>query len=797
MSKVLRALAIWICCPIYKLIPSMYKIFYNLANYRLFEDTNIIEQLSANLYVLVSVIMLFAFSTTIISAIVNPDLLNDNKKGVAAIFKRSILGIVLMILVPFLFDSAYQLQKSIMDNALIEKILVGISYENPEEDPGGNGGQVIAGTLIGSVLYPNLDEGEDSITVATNVSEVYRRMVQTDISYIDDVADDINIEKSSGGYAFEFNGLVAIIAGGATVYILLLFALDMAIRLFKLAFLELTAPISIVAYMAAGDSIIKKWAGEVGKTFADVFIRIAAMAFYLFMLNNLPSIMNSFENENFSFILTVLIIVGLLIFIKQLPDFISKVFGANLELKGGIGGRLEKMAGVGDIAKKGWDAVKKAATTTALTVGGVGAGVATLGLGGAVMGGIGYGLAHRAWNKGFKSLGARPGKDTATGKWLRMAGSTTGSFLKSGNPISGAKAAAKSYEESDWGKQRKSDKAFKQNVKEQENFNKAVGIDANGEIKDPFKSKRQIASEIANDRSLSETQRDVTAALMSTNSKKATLDKLNSKKTSISDSLTKLIDNSTGQTQLDLEDLHGQFNRGALSSADFERKIEEFVRTGKISRESGRSIIKNLDGINNILENDSTLSAKFIDSNTGELKMNVLKSEIDRANDVANNAKTNYDQIHKDASSDSQKQMERYISTAESIDSKYNNTITGTKNGSSGRSDYASKNIYNQTATQSQQTNQSSTTTSTQSQQTSQSSTNAQPEEEENEDILNQIADAQIKVNEERINNAWKNQSYDDTYMRGTYEPQEEKNDDDYEDIFQEYYRDMNDDNDN
>lgn len=39
----------------------------------------------------------------------------------------------------------------------------------------------------------------------------------------------------------------------------------MAVRIFKLAFLELTAPISIVSYIGVGDKILSSWFKEVGK----------------------------------------------------------------------------------------------------------------------------------------------------------------------------------------------------------------------------------------------------------------------------------------------------------------------------------------------------------------------------------------------------------------------------------------------------------------------------------------------------------------------------------------------------
>ena len=79
MGGLLRKLCIYICAAIYPFIVKVYAIFYNLANTRFLEGTDVINKLSANIYVLVSVVMLFAFSVTILSAIVNPDLLTDGK----------------------------------------------------------------------------------------------------------------------------------------------------------------------------------------------------------------------------------------------------------------------------------------------------------------------------------------------------------------------------------------------------------------------------------------------------------------------------------------------------------------------------------------------------------------------------------------------------------------------------------------------------------------------------------------------------------------------------------------------
>lgn len=391
MGGLLRKLLAYICKPIYKFIPNVYSIFYNIANTRLFQEGDTtVQQLSANIYVLVSVVMLFAFSVTILSAIVNPDLLSDKKKGVAAIFKRSIIGLVLIVVIPFAFDEMYKIQENVMDNNLIEKIIVGSDFqcregEEGECEKGGNGGQVIAGNLISSVLYPI----DNEVEISEDLNESYSDMVRKDIKNIGIIAKNINITtdgdtKNWGkfdddNYAFQFDGLIAIVAGIATCYILLLYAIDMAVRVFKLTFLELTAPISIVAYMASGEKVLNSWEKEVMKTFLDVFVRIAAMAIYLFFISSLASYLNTVDkgNHDWSFTLKALLIVGMLIFVKQLPDYVNKVFGTDIKLKGGISGRLGEMAVVGKQAQDAWGKVKNVAKATPLIAGSAAVGAAT------------------------------------------------------------------------------------------------------------------------------------------------------------------------------------------------------------------------------------------------------------------------------------------------------------------------------------------------------------------------------------------------------------------------------------
>lgn len=390
MEGLFRKIAIYLCKPIYCLIVYMYKIFYNIATTR-FLQSEIVQEISANIYTLVSVVMLFAFSVTILSAIVNPDLLSDGKKGVKAVFKRAIIALMLIVVIPFAFDELYKIQETIMKNSLIEKIVVGIEYNCNSSDKskceaGGNGGQVIAGTLMSAVLYPDdeMADADGNVNVSVSVSEYYSKMIAEDLpKYIGAVAKNINATainpenaniSNDEAYTFKFNGLIAIVVGLVTVYILVIFAIDVAVRVFKMAFMELTAPISIVSYVAAGDKILSSWFKELGKTYAELFVRVAAIAFYLFLVSNLSSFMEQFKNSDWTLVLKAFLMVGMLIFAKQVPDMIGKIFGVEIKSQGGIAGRLGNMAGVGKVAQNAWKGLTNVAKATPLLAGaGIGA----------------------------------------------------------------------------------------------------------------------------------------------------------------------------------------------------------------------------------------------------------------------------------------------------------------------------------------------------------------------------------------------------------------------------------------
>lgn len=676
MNNILRKLCAWICVPIYNLIPSIYKIFYNIASARFFdpENTDIVQKLSQNLYVLISVIMLFGFSITILSAIVNPDLISDNKKGVPAMFKRAIIGLALIVIVPFGFDEMYKIQNSVMSNSLVEKIIVGADFscdktKNPDCEVGQGGGQVIAGILINSVLRP----AEDKVMISADLQKEYTNMVKSDITNITTIAGEINVKRSDGGstpededYGFHFDSLIAIIAGIGVDYILLIFAIDMAVRMFKLAFLEITAPISIVSYVAVGDKIFMSWLKEVGKTFADVFIKIASIAFYLFLVSNLSTFFAPFKDESWGYILKAFLIVGMLIFVKQIPNMISAIFGIEMKSQGGIGGRLGQMAMVGDQAKKAWQGIKNVAGLGAAAAG---LGLATVAnplLGAAVGGAV---AARHGWNKGFG--GHTAWKNTETGQKISAGAGAAGAFLRGKNGIAGVKDAAKSWNDSSFGQSHAAEKAYAKSGKIQKRYNEKMGLDENGRIKDGTLAnvKTNYRENLAHDFNsrVAGAMTDKDTADM----KNAEISAIASSKDKVDSMFANMIENAkTNEGKQKLADLKSSFDSGDLSSEALRTHLKELCATGEVNKNGVIDMAKETDKIEGYINSSSDDRISGLIDEHGNLKMNGIGSISDDYKSDASKAKAAYDSIYNAQNDYTKSQMDMYASTSSEIINK-------------------------------------------------------------------------------------------------------------------------------
>lgn len=702
MGGLFRKILIYLCKPIYSLIVYLYKIFYNIATTR-FLSSDIFEKISSNIYTLISAVMLFAFSITILSAIVNPDLLSDGKKGVKGVFKRALIAIVLIILVPFAFNELYSIQETVMTNSLIEKIVVGIDVSCDKNDDscetGGNGGQVIAGTLISSVLYPEeelADQSDGAVHVAANVSEAYEKMVSENIRYIGSIAKNINVTiDGSGGsdgkalkysfdddaYAFHFDGLIAVVAGGATLYILVLFTMEIAVRVFKLAFMELTAPISIVAYVAVGDKMLSSWFKELGKTYAELFIRIAAIAFYLFLISNLDSFMEPFSNQDWSFVMKIFLMIGMLIFANQLPELLGSIFGIEIKSKGGIGGMLGSMAGIGKVAQNAWKGL-----TNVAKAGAMGVAMAPFGGAKALVGWGARGIGNSNWAQDFRQA-------LSSTKGGRIAGNILGATGRSMGRIGSSMKAA--YSAGDGNAIAEAHKAWKDNPAAQtyaakrDQDRKAANeralqraLNINTETGQMDKSVNFIGAKSSVD-TLDKTARahfaadspegKVTLAKIQTDRRKAIVDSFSAAQDKIVNQLQSAaanLDPSDTAGRQKIQDYIDRFQSGKMSPASIRAAIQSTGELGAyLTTNQYDNISKALTDTHNTFENTDAKTELGISSYSqlfAELKDK--QAEYDKK---AEDAKANYDAVYGKATDRQKENMDNLMRNAAVVNDKY------------------------------------------------------------------------------------------------------------------------------
>lgn len=728
MGGLFRKLLIYICKPVYSLIVYVYKIFYSIATTR-FLNNDIIQQLSSNIYILVSAIMLFAFSITILSAIVNPDLLTDNKKGVTALFKRSIIALALMVLVPFAFDELYKIQDNVMSNSLIERIVVGISYECDSDsssdcEKGGNGGQVIAGTLISSVLYPEekLADSDGEIKVPANISESYEKMVSENIRYMGAIAKNINVTvDGSGGndnqvlkwdfdddaYAFHFDGLLAVVVGLAILYILVIYAIDVAVRVFKLAFLELTAPISIVAYVGVGDKMLSSWFKELGKTYAELFVRIVAIAFYLFLIHNLDSFMGAFtsSDSDWTFVLKVFFMVGMLIFVKQVPDMLGRIFGVDIKLKGGIAGRLGSMAGVGEQAKKAWTGLTNLAKAAPLVAGaGLAAGAKAIG-GKVGETGLGQSISN---NAAVQKLKNGMGKTSEVGSKIKTGISNATSAVKAAaNESSPFKAYDKlMYSEGGKGAVRKQQASWEKNEKAKsearESLSKIIGaniLDSNGNVVDDSLATVDNYSKMVDGMNRhTEQQRKAMTNYNSKQNKLLTAQKDNQTINQIRTAIENKMNSSSGQQKSDLSNILSNLDLGMYQSG---AQLKSDLSVALSKDNFGAQFTSNISSVLDSLSNKAS-SLGSVDSYATNVEK--AQEEFSRAdstlNDVISKATADQQVVMKEARTISKKMNEANVKSNSQVNvinqpmqpSNSSNT-SGTNSSSSSQSSGESLNI--------------------------------------------------------------------------------------------------------
>lgn len=368
----------WFTDLIRTLFGTLDSIIYNFVNYEYVTFVNISQLTLLNnedfsvfaerIYALIGVFMLFKLAFSLLGMLVNPDSVNDSKQGLGKIIQRILISLVLLVLVPYIFEYAYKVQTIILEQNILANIVLGGSYNSEDDanktreeilaerqDAFENGGKQMGFAVLSAFLSPKYDalaipesdkENAKKILGEELYNDAYTPYLEARKEMdVDKLLDLKNEKDSDGEYVFTYNYFISTIAGVFVAWVMLMFCLEVGIRMVKLTFLQLIAPVPVLSYIdPKTGKVFSSWTKECIKTYLDVFLRLLIIFFVIFILSIIikDGIFNVYRyqydtasnaitmNEyRPTLIETALIVIGFLLFAKEAPRLIMDILGVN------------------------------------------------------------------------------------------------------------------------------------------------------------------------------------------------------------------------------------------------------------------------------------------------------------------------------------------------------------------------------------------------------------------------------------------------------------------------------------
>lgn len=350
---------------VYGLITTFYNMIESLTNFTIISSDKI-NEISGKIYALIALFMIFKISFSLINYLVNPDMLSDKAKGGGALIKNIILTFALVVIVPFGFNILYQAQAAILSDNLIGKFVYGdesvdgeMVFSMDEDECGGiTASTSNAGDYIGLMAFRpffQLSEEKDSSDFTSDLQKMYcsASVNGKDASVKNLLANNKvysapHVFSTSHFYVVDYTIFISTAVGIVLVLVLLSFCFDIATRTIKLQFLELLAPIPIISYIDPDQSkngMFSKWLKEVFNTWLSLFMRLLAFHIAIYLI----SLIKDVQLEGESLWINLLIIIGVLMFAKELPKLLESIMG--IKMSGSF--NLNPLKKIGDNALGG------------------------------------------------------------------------------------------------------------------------------------------------------------------------------------------------------------------------------------------------------------------------------------------------------------------------------------------------------------------------------------------------------------------------------------------------------------
>lgn len=334
----IRTFMLTLCDGIYRLIYMTYFMFEKLGTAKIITDDQI-AGIFRRVGLIIGIFMLFRLTFAFIQYIVDPDAMTDNKKGMGNIIKKILISIVLLGSTSTLFNLAFKVQNLIIDNHIISKVIF-----NSNASASDDFGAELSADVFTSFFRLNPDAtGTDAycaplITKDSSGKSVIYNSIAKNNGELTEAYKCITDKDKNGEYiaTFDGGGFIALVVGVIVLYTLLIYTIQVGVRVIQLAYLQIIAPVPIMMYITPqGEDKLKKWGQQCLTTFLDFFLRTMIIYFAVFVIQNI------WENDTIGTILTaghsnsnnwqtayigVIMIIAVLVFAKKAPNLIKEIF---------------------------------------------------------------------------------------------------------------------------------------------------------------------------------------------------------------------------------------------------------------------------------------------------------------------------------------------------------------------------------------------------------------------------------------------------------------------------------------
>lgn len=342
----LYTILLWIDSILYSFISFLYQVFIVISKANLFTEATL-RTFTDRIFTILGIVMLFYIAYEILILIVSPDKVSGENEAKNLISKL-ITAIIIIILLPTIFKYMQIFQNNILTSNIIGNIILGSSSETT------SGGDYLkdAGTemalSIGQSFYHPVDSAgkEYSVLDCKEESDANPKICATYISVYEnakstnnpgsffkdpELKDQLRIDDDK---EMLYYPILSTLSAVLAMWMIVAFAIDIGIRVAKLGFLQIIAPIPIAQNITQKESLTDTaWFKSLVETYLEIFMKLIIIYFAMFAINFVPEVISNLwykeESGASSFIqmlAMVVVILGILQFAKNAPELLKNLF---------------------------------------------------------------------------------------------------------------------------------------------------------------------------------------------------------------------------------------------------------------------------------------------------------------------------------------------------------------------------------------------------------------------------------------------------------------------------------------